>query len=62
MKDIRLLIAAVCLFVGATAQFYLTFVGRGGSPAIRVLDGMLFCAGALLALRTWNKRRKINRN
>lgn len=62
MKDIRRLIAAVCLFAGAIAQFCLAFVGRGGSPAIRILDGMLFSAGALFALRTWDKQRKIKGN
>ena len=54
MKTNRLLIAAICLFVGAVANICLAFIGN--NFGIRILDSIFFFAGAFLALREWNKR------
>ena len=58
VKINRLLMAAICLFAGAVANFCLAFIGN--NFVIRILDGIFFSVGAFLALREWNKQKKNN--
>ena len=58
MKANRLLIAAMIFLIAVVAEFWLAFIGN--NSVIRILDGIFFSVGMLLALRGWKKQRENN--